>query len=116
MRLLAAAIWLAFCSNALAQVPLDNPLAEIRKKCVAEAVGSGDVRTEEGLTYFVCGGQTAQEWFDVSVGERTVDDKNGVFVARYYGDTGYCAHQVQDKDRKPTSNYVCEVVAPAQGK
>jgi len=110
VRALGLAAFVLSGLPATAQVPLENPMTEVRNRCIAEAVDSGDVQSVQGQTFYTCGGETAQRWFDLSTDERVVHDKNGVFTARYYGATGYCAHQIEDKSEQPTSAYVCEVV------
>ena len=110
MRVLAIVVLGLASSAALAQVDLNDPSTEIRKKCLAEAVENNDVRAAERETFYTCAGDTAKSWFDISVSEKVVHDKNGVFLARYYAETGYCAHQIEDGSGKPTSAYVCEVV------
>ena len=110
MRALGLALFFLSGLPASAQVPLENPMTEIRNRCIAEAVDNGNVQTDKGQTFYTCAGETAQRWFDLSTEERMVHDKNGVFAARYYGATGYCAHQIEDKSAQPTSAYVCEVV------
>lgn len=110
MRFLTIALIGLASAPAFAQVDLKNPSTDIRKQCVAEAVEGNDVRAADGQTFYTCVGSTAKSWFDVSADEKVVHDKNGVFVARYYAETGYCAHQTEDSAGKPTSAYVCEVV------
>jgi hypothetical protein len=110
MRVLAIVLVGLATAPAVAQVDLKNPSTEIRRRCLAEAVENNDVRAGDGQTFYTCVGATAKNWFDVSADEKVVHDKNGVFAARYYAETGYCAHQTEDGAGKPTSAYVCEVV------
>lgn len=97
---------------AIAQVDLANPMGDIRNKCVAEAEAAKEVKNSEGQVYYTCVGETAKKWYDVSSNERAVHDRNGIFIARYYGESGYCAHQIEDSGGKSISAYVCEVVIP----
>jgi hypothetical protein len=110
MRVFIICLLGLIAAPAVAQVELANPLADIRKTCIAEAEASQEVKTADGQTYYTCVGETAKKWYDVSSNERAVHDKNGIFIARYYAETGYCAHQIEDSAGKPTSAYVCEVV------
>ena len=109
MRILALMVLCLAGAPASAQVALPNPMDELRDACVAEAKAGGDVRTYDGQKYFVCAGATAEKFFEISTRERTVKDKNGVFVARYFGDSGYCAHQIEDAAARKISQFICEV-------
>ena len=112
MRIWAPIVLFFAAAPASAQVALPNPMAEVRDACVGEARAGGDVRTYDGQKYFVCAGATAEKFFDISTRERTVKDKNGVFVARYFGDGGYCAHQIEDANARQISQFICEVQDP----
>jgi hypothetical protein len=93
-----------------AQVELKNPASEIYNKCLAEAIAANEVRAGNGQTFYTCFGDTAQSWYGISTDERVVRDKNGIFIARYFGETGYCAHQIEDAATKPVSTFICEIV------
>ena len=110
MRVQILIVGALLAAPAAAQVDLANPLADIRNKCIAEAEASRETKNADGQVYYTCVGDTAKKWYEVSTNEKAVHDKNGIFIARYYGDTGYCAHQIEDSGGKPTSAYVCEVV------
>ena len=97
-------------SAAFAQVDIKSPMTEIRTRCLAEAASANEVRVVNNESYFSCYGPTAKSWYDIATDERVVHDKNGIFIARYYGETGYCAHQIEDEAGKPASAYICEVV------
>jgi hypothetical protein len=97
-------------TDSLAQVAIKNPATEIQERCVAEAVSANEVRTSDDQTFYSCFGATAKSWFDISTNEKVVRDKNGIFIARYYGETGYCAHQIEDGAGKASSAYICEIV------
>jgi len=112
MRIWALIVLGLVATPAGAQVALPNPMDELRDACVREAKTGGDTRSYDGRKFFVCAGATAEKFFDVSTRERTVQDKNGVFVARYFGEAGYCAHQTEDANGHPISQFICEVQDP----
>lgn len=95
---------------AFAQVELKNPASDIYNKCLAEAIAANEVRSGDEQTFYSCYGDTARSWYGISTDERVVRDKNGIFIARYFGETGYCAHQIEDAAAKPVSTYICEIV------
>jgi hypothetical protein len=113
MRILGAIFFVMMYSVATAQVAIKNPSTELYNKCLSEAIADNDVRSAGSQSSYSCYGATARSWYELLTGEKAVHDKNGLFVARYYGDTGYCAHQIEDPAGKPVSIYVCEIVTNA---
>jgi hypothetical protein len=97
-------------SPASAQVAIKSPGTELYNKCLSEAIADNNASNGGGQSSYSCYGPTARSWYELLTGEKAVHDKNGLFVARYYGDTGYCAHQIEDASGKPVSTYVCEIV------
>ncbi len=112
MRIFGYGVWLfaLTAASARADVDLPNPSLELYAKCLAEAKSASETKTIDDQTYFTCVGTTAKNWYDISGEEKAVHDKNGIFIARYYGETGYCAHQIEDSAGKAVSSYVCEIV------
>jgi hypothetical protein len=101
-------IWVVFASSALAQAT-DDP-SDAYKACLRQATEKKAMRKVDSDTYYSCYGAAARAWYESLTGDKLVQDKNGLFVARYYGSSGYCAHQIEDASRVPLSEYVCEIV------
>lgn len=110
MRFLALFVATVSSSSALAQVSIKNPVGELYNRCLSEAIADNEIKTASKRSSYSCFGTTAKSWYDILGDEKAVHDKNGLFVARYYGDTGYCAHQIEDASGKPVSSYICEIV------
>lgn len=99
------------CSTAaMAQLSLQDPSLSSYNKCLNEAIQDNALRKIGAQTSYSCYAATARSWYETLTGDKEVRDKNGLFVARYYGDSGYCAHQIEDGAGKPVSAYVCEIV------
>ncbi|BDV39439.1 hypothetical protein [Methylocystis bryophila] len=104
-------IFLVWSSTAAAGQTLSEDLrSQFYNKCLRDAFAYNQIDKHGGGSSYSCYGETAKAWFDSLSGDKTVHDKNGTFVARYYGETGYCAHQTEDTSGKPASAYVCEIV------
>jgi hypothetical protein len=110
MRSLGLVIFLLSCSAASAQLSLQDPSLSFYNKCLSEAIQDSEVRKIGTQTSYSCYSATARSWFESLPGGKQVRDKNGLFVARYYGETGYCAHQIEDSAGKAISAYICEIV------
>ena len=112
MRIIAYGISLLMLTsaNAHAGVDLPDPSSELHAKCLAEAKSANEIKTIDDQIYYTCVGVTAKNWYEISGDEKAVHDKNGIFIARYYGESGYCAHQIEDSAGKAVSSYVCEIV------
>jgi hypothetical protein len=110
MRSLGLIIFLLSCSAASAQLSLQDPSLSFYNKCLGEALQDNEVRKVGAQASYSCYSNTARSWFESLSGDKQVRDKNGLFVARYYGETGYCAHQIEDARGKPVSAYICEIV------
>jgi hypothetical protein len=107
-------IFLTFSSStAIAQMSFETSQTKFFNECFREAIAANEIKVEGKRTYYSCVGDKAKNWFDTLSGDKEVHDKNGLFVARYYGETGYCAHQTEDAAKKPVSAYVCEIVTVA---
>ena len=110
MRFLGPIIILLSCSSVLAQQANQKAASALYDKCLKEAMEDKTAGKFDAGTSYSCYGNSARSWYEALTGDKLVHDKNGLFVARYYGDSGYCAHQIEDPDRKPVSAYVCEIV------
>lgn len=113
MRILAVIASIFSSSIAFAQVAIKNPVTELYNRCLSEAIAESGVKNIGSQSSYSCFGPTAKSWYDILNDEKAVHDKNGLFVARYYGDSGYCAHQIEDAAGKPVSSYICEIVTNA---
>jgi hypothetical protein len=80
--------------------------------CLLSAIASEDIYKDEAGVQFRCFGQAAETWFNQLPDGREVPDKNGVFVARYFGGSGYCAHQIKSATGQPVSIYLCAIDKP----
>jgi hypothetical protein len=112
LRPVRVMVWLALSSPALSQ-PANAP-SDTYKACLQQAIQEKATRKADSDTYFSCYGNAARAWYESLSGDKLVQDKNGLFVARYYGTSGYCAHQIEDANRMPLSAYVCEIVKSDQ--
>jgi hypothetical protein len=110
MRLLGPILVMLWCSTAFAQQASSKVSSALYDKCLKEAIEDKATRKMGADTSYSCYGNSARSWYEALTGDKLVKDQNGLFVARYYGDSGYCAHQIEDSDRKPVSAYVCEIV------
>jgi hypothetical protein len=110
LRALVLAGCVATCSPALAQLAIQDPSLSSYNKCLAEAIQDNEARKIGAQTSYSCYANTARSWYETLTGDKQVRDKNGLFVARYYGESGYCAHQIEDATGKPVSTYICEIV------
>jgi hypothetical protein len=110
MRTLGLMILLLSCSAAMAQLSLQDPSLAFYNKCLREAIEDNEVRKIGTQTSYSCFSNTARSWYESLTGDKQVRDKNGLFVARYYGETGYCAHQIEDAAGGAVSAYICEIV------
>jgi len=110
MRFLAPILILLTWAPACAQQASQKAASALYEKCLKEAMEDKAVGKMDAGTAYSCYGNSARSWYEALTGDKLVHDKNGLFVARYYGDSGYCAHQIEDPDRKPVSAYVCEIV------
>ncbi len=113
MRILGLLVSALSSSMAFAQVAINNPVTELYNRCLSEAIADNEVKNAGNQSSYSCSGTTAKSWYNILNDEKAVHDKNGLFVARYYGDTGYCAHQIEDASGKPMSSYICEIVTNA---
>lgn len=113
MRSLGFAFLLFSSSTAMAQLSIQDPSLSNYNKCLNEAIEDNELRKVGTQTSYSCQGSTARSWYEALSGDKQVHDKNGLFVARYYGETGYCAHQIEDATGKPLSTYICEIVTDA---
>jgi hypothetical protein len=93
-----------------AQLSIQDPALSFYNKCLSEALEDKEVRKLGAQASYSCYSNTARSWFESLPGGKEVKDKNGLFVARYYGETGYCAHQIEDGSGKAVSAYICEIV------
>ncbi|TLG75085.1 hypothetical protein [Methylocystis sp. B8] len=110
MRSLGLIAFLLSSSAAVAQLSLQDPSMSSYNKCLREAIEDNEVKKAGDQVSYSCFGNTARSWFESLKGDKQVRDKNGLFVARYYGETGYCAHQIEDAVGKAISAYICEIV------
>jgi len=110
MRILGLIVLALSNSTAMAQIAVKTPSTELYSRCLSEAIANNEVKNEGNQFSYSCLGATAKSWYETLTGEKAVHDKNGLFVARYYGDTGYCAHQIEDPSGIPVSAYICEIV------
>jgi hypothetical protein len=113
MRSLGLIALLLSSSAAVAQLSLQDPSMTSYNKCLREAIEDNEVQKAGNHVSYSCLGNTARSWFESLKGDEQVRDKNGLFVARYYGETGYCAHQIEDAAGKAISAYICEIVNSA---
>lgn len=113
MRWLGLAFLTLFSSSAMAQLTIQDPSLSHYNKCLNEAIEDNELRKLGTQTSYSCYSNTARAWYESLSGDKQVRDKNGLFVARYYGETGYCAHQIEDAAGKPVSTYICEIVTDA---
>jgi hypothetical protein len=110
MRSLLLPLVLLSCAPAAAQLSLQDPALSFYNKCLSEALEDNEVRKLGAQASYSCYSNTARSWFESLSGGKEVKDKNGLFVARYYAETGYCAHQIEDASGKAVSTYICEIV------
>ena len=96
--------------TATAQLSIQDPSLSFYNKCLNEAIEDNDVKEAGGQTFYSCYGNSARSWYESLSDDKQIRDKNGLFVARYYGESGYCAHQIEDGSGKPISAYICEIV------
>jgi hypothetical protein len=113
MRGLGLVFLIVSCSTAMAQLSLQDPSLSRYNKCLNEAIEDNELRKIGTQTSYSCYGNTARSWYESLTGDKQIRDKNGLFVARYYGESGYCAHQIEDGAGKPISAYICEIVTSA---
>lgn len=105
--------FLTYAAAAAQQLSIVDPSVAHYNKCLNEALQDNAARKLGAQTSYSCYGETARVWYDSLSGDKQVRDKNGLFIARYYGASGYCAHQIEDETGKPLSDYVCEIVTDA---
>ncbi len=105
-------VWLALAGPAIGQ-PAGKE-SDSYKACLQQAIEEKAARKVDSDMVYSCYGNAARAWYESLSGDKLVQDKNGLFVARYYGTSGYCAHQIEDINRMPLSAYVCEIVTNGQ--
>ncbi len=113
MRKMGVVFLIASCTSAMAQLSLQDPSLSRYNKCLNEAIEDNELRKIGTQTSYSCYGAAAKSWYESLNGDKQVRDKNGLFVARYYGESGYCAHQIEDGAGKAVSSYICEIVTNA---
>ena len=88
MRSFGLIAFLLSSSAAVAQLSLQDPSLSFYNKCLSEAIEDNEVKKAGDQASYSCFGNTARTWFESLKGDKQVRDKNGLFVARYYGETG----------------------------
>ena len=114
LRPMSAALFLALLPCAASAqgslTPPPSPESKAAEKaCLLSAIESEDLYKDEAGVQFRCFGEAAEKWFNLLPGGREVPDKNGVFVARYFGGNGYCAHQIKSATGQTISIYLCAI-------
>ena len=110
MRRVVTTLLVLSGSAANSQTLSESLASKTYNKCLHDAFIGEEIKVDGKQTFYSCFGDTAKGWFDRLSGERKIHDKNGLFIARYYAETGYCAHQIEDAAGNPVSAYVCEIV------
>jgi hypothetical protein len=110
MRTLGLIFLVWSCSNAVGQTLSEDLRSQFYNKCLRDAFAYNQIDSRGNGSSYSCYGETAKGWFESLSGDKVVHDKNGTFVARYYGETGYCARQTEDTSGGAVSAYVCEIV------
>ena len=113
MRCVVTILLVLSYSAANSQTLSEGLASKTYNQCLYNAFMGDEIRVDGKHSFYSCFGDTAKEWFDRLSGERKIHDKNGLFIARYYAETGYCAHQIEDAAGNPVSAYVCEIVTEA---
>ena len=116
---IALALLVASIGAAHAQQPANPLLAPATAtspgydRCILSAVANADVYKDPDGIQFRCYGEAAEKWFNQLTGDREVKEANGVFIARYFDGSGYCAHQTKTATGADISSYLCAIDRPA---
>jgi hypothetical protein len=108
----APCLLLFLASAAQAQQAAAAPPSPAYEKCLVSAVLSEDVYKTSSGVEFRCFGSAAEAWFKQLPGGKEIQDPNGVFVARYFEQPGYCAHQTKSASGAAVSTYLCAITRP----
>lgn len=116
IAMIAIAVALA-CSSASAQIVIKPKVnMAMYSACMNSAVQNNDVTDQGRYIEYLCFGSVARSWWnslDTDDQRDVHDHKYGRFIARYYGNTGYCAHHIEDTAGNGLNSYVCSITAAA---
>jgi len=113
-RAILIGILMIYTDAASSQVEIRTPAIQFYNNCLNSAITNNHVTNRSGNIEYSCYGSAAKRWFDGLPGGRYVDDgRNGTFISRDYGSSGYCAQHITDADGTANSYFVCEIDAAA---
>ncbi|MBB6304035.1 hypothetical protein GGE67_004676 [Rhizobium leucaenae] len=113
-RMLIAILLASISGTSFAQVNI-RPRTNLSmyNACMNSAISNNDVQDNGRYIEYLCFGGVARRWWNSldTDGQRDVKESNGEFISRYYGNSGYCAHQIADAAGNGADAYVCAIDA-----
>ncbi len=84
-------------------------------ECLNSASNNDNVEEDGPNITYTCYGDVARKWWNQldPDDQRDVRERNGRFIARYYGSSGYCAHRIEDSSGRGVDSYVCAIKTDA---